>query len=166
MCKLTGVFRRIKTITMILRNYLAEQPVRGEHETFRTPAISVILINSVTLPDQVDMATCPNIEHWYEWNVYSAAVELNHVWYLILKILFISQIVVPNRPAGNRDGPGGRLLLPRWVWRILPSPLQVSISPSLSPGVSLRITTFLTPALLCHRCFQSTCYANFAVSLL
>ena len=63
---------------MILRNYLAEQPVRGEHETFRTSAISVILINSVTLPDQVDMATCPNIEHWYEWNVYSAAVELNH----------------------------------------------------------------------------------------
>ena len=55
---------------------MAEQPVRGEHEISRTPAISVILINSVTLPDQVDMATCPNIEHWYEWNVYS--VELNH----------------------------------------------------------------------------------------
>ena len=53
----------IKNITMIYRNYLAEQPASGEHEIFRTLALSVILINTMLLYQvEVDMATCPTIE--------------------------------------------------------------------------------------------------------
>ena len=58
-------------------------------------------------------------------------------WYSKLKIIFISQIVASNRPGGQRSGPGGWLLLSWWVWRILPSSLQVSISLSLTMGSAL-----------------------------
>ena len=92
-----------------------------------------ILWHSVTL----EFLNCSTKLTWqhvpayqlYEWNVHSVEVELADVKTKI----FISQIVASNRPGGQRSGPGGWLLLSWWVWRILPSSLQVSISPSLSP---------------------------------
>ena len=101
----------------------------GEHEIFRTLAISIIFINFMTYNDigilellyQVDMATCPIVPA-YQW--YSVAGW----YYLTSKLIVIFQIVVSNRAGGQRTGPGGWLLVSWWVWRILPSSLQVSIS--------------------------------------
>ena len=65
-----------------------------------------------------NMSHCPSIP--YQW--YSVAGW----YYLTSKLIVIFQIVVSNRAGGQRTGPGGWLLVSWWVWRILPSSLQVS----------------------------------------
>ena len=107
-----------------------------EHEIYRTLAISAIFMFDIEY-------------HWNSWialpgwhgNMNTISVvglecvlskAVGGCWNSKLKIIFISQIVASNRPGGQRSGPGGWLLLSWWVWRILPSSIQVSISPSLS----------------------------------